>query len=131
MFGLFRTKMTRIAKQSGAVESSIDGVMQEHGWTKTSRGWAGPFKTAFGQWPGIVELAEGRVKTYIRYLPEELRQHWQGVRFHEQASGWFRIELAVSPADPDPHAVIRYVEGMIVSAGQNISGAQQDLDVAA
>lgn len=131
MFGLLRTKMTRTAKPTGAVEACINALMQERGWTKTSRGWAGPIKTAYGQWPGIVELAGDRIKAYIRYLPAELRQPRHGVGFHEQASGWFRIELAVSPLDSDPNAVISYVERVIVSAGQTLSGATQDLGVAA
>jgi hypothetical protein len=126
MFGLFKTKVTRHANPPEAMKPRTSALMQERGWTKTSRGWAGPIKTSYGQWPGIVELAGDQVKAYIRYLPAELRQHAQGIGFQQQASGWFRIELALSPVDPD--AVICYIERMIVRAGEhNLPRNRHDL----
>lgn len=100
-------------------------LMQQRGWIKTSRGWAGPFKTRYGQWPGIVERDGDLVKPLIRNPPAALRQHPQWSSFHEQASGWYRIDLA-EPVDRDPNAVIRLVENMIVSAGDGISETGKD-----
>ena len=131
MLGFFKKKAIRIADLSVEVTSRTDALMQERGWTKTSRGWAGRIKTEFGQWPGIVELAGDHVKAFIRYLPAELRQHSQGICFHGQASGWFRMELAASPVDSDPDAVIRHIERMIARAGATVSSTQQDLKHAA
>jgi hypothetical protein len=102
-------------------------VLQQRGWIKTSRGYAGPYKTKFGQWPGIVELTDNLAKPFIRNPPAALRQHPQWNYFHEQASGWFRIDLA-DAVDRDPNAVIRYVESMIVSAEEKISDTGQDLE---
>jgi Kef-type K+ transport system membrane component KefB len=105
-------------------------LLQQRGWIKTSRGWAGPYKTKYGQWPGIVELADDLVKPYIRNPPASLRQHPQWTGFHEQASGWFRIDVA-DLIDRDPNAVIRNVESMIVSAEEKISDTGQDPEDAA
>lgn len=131
MFRLFNAWMTSSDNGSGAKESNTDALMHELGWTKTSRGWAGRFKTNHGQWPGIVELAGDRVKAYIRYLPEELRLQRHGLSFREQASGWFLIEMTVSPVDPDPIAVIRHIERKIVSPGDAVSVNVQGVKEAA
>lgn len=95
-------------------------LMQQRGWIKTSRGWAGPFKTKYGQWPGIIEVAGEQVKPFIRNPPAALKQHPEWSCFHEQASGWYRIDFAIR-VDRDPNAVIRHVENMIISAGDSAS----------
>lgn len=105
-------------------------VLQQRGWIKTSRGYAGPYKTKYGQWPGIVELSDNLAKPFIRNPPAALKQHPQWISFHEQASGWFRIDLT-DTVDRDANAVIRYVEDMIVSAEEKISDTGQDLQDAA
>ena len=102
-------------------------LLQQRGWIKTSRGYAGPYKTHHGQWPGIVELSDNLAKPFIRNPPAALRQHPQWNVFHEQASGWFRIDLSET-FDRDPNAAIRYVESMIVSAAENASDVGQDLE---
>lgn len=100
-------------------------LLQQRGWIKTSRGWAGPYKTEYGQWPGIVELAGDLVKAFIRNPPEALRHHSQWHRFHEEASGWYRTDL-VDLDYRDPNAVIRYVESMIVSTSKQTSDTTND-----
>jgi len=103
-------------------------LLQQRGWIKTSRGYAGPYLTQYGQWPGIVELSDDLAKPFIRNPPAALMQHPQWNCFHEQASGWYRIDLTET-FDRDPNAVIRYVENMIVSAEEKTSGSVQDLEV--
>lgn len=131
MFGFIKAKLSRGANRPEGVKPSTVALLEELGWTKTSRGWAGPIKTKYGQWPGIVELAGDRPKAYIRYLPSDLREHSKGLSFQEQASGWFRIELAVSLVASDADVIIRYVERVLVSAGDAMSGTQQELQEAA
>jgi hypothetical protein len=119
MMGLFfqHTKnVTRIAAPYGAVPRSTATLMQQRGWGRARfcSGWAGPYATRYGTWPGTIEKAGDTFRIFIQNPPADMQHHPKWPCFHKHdESGWWRIHLHTNPADGDPNAVIRYVEQIL------------------
>lgn len=119
MLEFFRSKsnVTRIAAPRGAVARSTATLMEQRGWKQTNVGWAGPFATRYGTWPGSFEKAGDTVRIFIRNPPTVLRKHPKWPCFHQHGDGgWYRIHLHTNPIDGDANAVIRYVEQIITES---------------
>ncbi len=121
MFGLFKKptpKVTRITAPSGAVQRSTATLLQQRGWKSTWSGWAGPYATRYGTWPGRLENAGGgKMRVFIRNPPAELQRHQKWHCFHNHSNdGWYSIHLATDPIDGDPGSIVRYVEQLITES---------------
>ena len=122
MMGLFssRKKTLVIAAPKGAVKRSTATLMDQRGWTalRDRAGWAGPYATPQGTWPGTIEKVGGTdLRVFIKNPPETLRRHHKWACFHQHGSdGWYTVHLATNPIDGDPNAVIHYLEALIVAA---------------
>ena len=120
MFGFFSKRpanVTRVAAPAGAVQRSTQTLMQQRGWQRTKDGWAGPYATRHGTWPGTIHKAGDTLRVYIRNPPDALRRHHKWHCFHKHDdSGWFSMHLSINPVDGDPNAVIRYCEQIITES---------------
>lgn len=119
LFSRQTSKVTRIAVPSGAVKRSNLTLMQQRGWTatRTCNGWAGPYATKYGTWPGTIEKAGDTFRVFIRNPPSVLQRHARWHCFHSHGDdGWYSIHLAISPVDNDPNAIVRYVEQIITES---------------
>jgi len=82
-----------------------------------SNGWAGPYATRDGTWPGNIQQAGDTLRIFVKNPPSAMQQHPKWPCFHKHDnSGWWRIHLHTYPVDGDPNAIIRYVEQILTEA---------------
>jgi hypothetical protein len=102
---------------AGAITPDATSVLQQRGWQRKGGSYYGPFATPYGTWHGQLEPAGGRFRCYIKNPPmHALAGHPKRPCFSNFSGDWWSINLAVSPVDSDPAAIILHIERLITNA---------------
>jgi len=111
-------KVMRVPMPPGAIRPDESSLLQQRGWRRSGKHYAGPFATPFGTWHGRIEAAGDVFRCYIKDPPIDVvaRHHKWACFSRDSTQGWWRINLAVSPIDHDVSAVLLYVERLLIES---------------
>jgi hypothetical protein len=109
-------RVMSVNSPSDAVPRTNASLAQLRGWRRSGNRYSGPFATSNGTCPGVIELAGDTFRVLIHRPPESLTAHPKWICFSPQGGDWFRIHLAVNPADRDINSIIYYVEQLLTES---------------
>lgn len=113
-----RAKVAVVPLPRGAIAPSNLSVLEQRGWRRSGNTYSGPYATPYGTWHGHLEDAGGYFRCYIHKPPiHALAYHPKLPCFSDAGSGgWWRVNLAMSPIDGDPNAIVLHVERFLTEA---------------
>ena len=116
-------KVTLVPMPAGAITTSTASLLERRGWRQQGKTYSGPYATPYGTWHGLLEDTGGGhtagdyFRCYIYNPPIDiLAYHPKLPCFSAASDGWWRVNLARSPIDGDPSAIVLHIERLLIEA---------------